>query len=377
MLKLVVSYVLAVLLVGHHDVLAGKIDLVARDVRGFGNITSANWIWAKPLIVAPPFVNASIAGFRSVYTSPAGKTAVIANCQAAGVNNMTFYVNGAASGQGSIKNVVLNPFSNLFAIAVQPQTVNVTNTHIGGFIAACQIVFSDGTMNTITTSTDGSWHAAPLAGSDLTTFMAPVYYENATWVAAALIGTFASAPFPGVTFPVLMPPPVNFNSTPASWIWTNEANPPAGLARPFRFKFSAPQFDLPLAATVVVTCDNSYTFWLNGNLIAVSPTATDWTVAQRYVVPLQTTTNVLAFAGYNLDVGSSAAALIVSIQVQLASGALLNFVTDQSWRTLNGPPPPNFQSPTFDDSAWNFTTVQGRYGVSPWGTSVIIPPLTF
>ncbi|KAJ7131158.1 hypothetical protein C8R44DRAFT_871685 [Mycena epipterygia] len=97
-----------------------------------------------------------------------------------------------------------------------------------------------------------------------------------------------------------------------------------------------PPRKLATAATLVMTCDNHYVFWLNGNLPG---------------------TNVLALAPFNDDVTADPAALLVSAQVQLTGGALVNFVTNGTWRTLNGQPPPlNFQLPTFNDSTWNTAT---------------------
>ncbi|KAJ7277295.1 hypothetical protein C8J57DRAFT_1581697 [Mycena rebaudengoi] len=171
-----------------------------------------------------------------------------------------------------------------------------------------------------------------------------------------------------------MPPPLDFSSPIASWIWTNEGSSVPGEARAFRFTFTAPGSEAGAFATILVTCDNSYTFWFNGALIAVSPTETDWTVAQRYVVPLQPGSNLLAFAGFNLDVGPSPAALLVSVQ---ATGLVMaNFVTNGNWKTLNGQAPPlNFQLPTFNDSNWNSATVYAQYGGGPWGAGVTIPSL--
>jgi hypothetical protein len=129
---------------------------------------------------------------------------------------------------------------------------------------------------------------------------------------------------------------------------------------------------VPLFATVVVTCDNGYTFFLNGEFVAISPSisasSNDWKVAQRYVLPLQSGPNVFAFVGFNLDVGPSNAGLLVRGQVQLVSSSggiggstLVNFGTDGTWRTLNGQSLPlNFELPLFNDSSWNFATAYVR-----------------
>ncbi|KAJ6572080.1 hypothetical protein B0H19DRAFT_677204 [Mycena capillaripes] len=339
-----------------------NIVLTRRDIPGFADITSADWIWAGSRNFGQS------AGFRRVYTTPFGKRAVVANCQASGVRQLTFFYNGMGGFvQFPIINLLLNPFSNLFAIRADPPIGN-----IGGFIAACEIVFSDGTMDTLVTSNDGSWHTAAIAANDIT-FCDPEYYENSAWGPAALIGTYASMPFGPIS---VQPMPGSPDFSSASWIWTNEGSSVPGEARAFRYTFTPAQFQLGLVATVVVTCDNSYTFWLNGNLVALSPTETDWTTGQRYVLPLQSGPNLFAFVGFNLDAAPSPAALLVSVQVTLATGPLINFVSDSTWRTLNGQTPPfNFQLPTFNDSTWNNATVYATYGGGPWGNGVALPSL--
>ncbi|KAJ7241801.1 hypothetical protein C8J57DRAFT_1477650 [Mycena rebaudengoi] len=333
-------------------------------IPGFADITSASWIWG------PVVVPTGSLGFRRVYTTPKGKFATVANCQAGTtrLTRMAFYINGRGGITSfPILNLPLNGFSNLFAIV---GTVSTSVDPPAGFIAACQMVFSDGTIDTLVTAADGTWHTAPISGKCDLAFTMPGYFENRTWVGATLVGPFESQPISVRP----MPPPVTFAAS--SWIWTNEGTSLPGQARAFRYTFSPPAGEIPLYATVLVTCDNSYTFWLNGNLIAVSPTTTDWTVAQRYVLQLMPGLNVFAFAGFNWDVDPSPAGLLVSAQVELASGALVNFVTDGTWRTLNAQAPPvNFQASTFNDINWNSATSYGIYGGGSWGSGVAIPSL--
>ncbi|KAJ6609104.1 hypothetical protein B0H10DRAFT_2065509 [Mycena sp. CBHHK59/15] len=374
MLKTALYLVFGAILAWHTKALASDSDLVRRDP-GFGNLTSASWIWAPGLMLQPPFVLGGNAGLRKVYTSPPGRSAVVANCQVAVSSKMSFYVNGVlkSTSRGTLY-IPLLPFSNLFAVVA---TTGAFTPALGGFIAACQIVFSDGTMDTLVTNTDGTWNAATLVGNDLDTFYRPEYYENSAWVPAGLIGPYNLSYFPPVSMQP-MPPIVDFSS--ASWIWTNEGPTVPGEARAFRYTFTSSSSQQAMFATVVVTCDNSYTFWLNGALVALSPTPANWQVAQRYVVPLQSTgSNLFAFAAYNDDVGATAAGLLVSVQVQLLTGSIGvtdTFTTDSTWMTLNGQPPPvNFHLPSFNDASWNRSTVYAQYGGGPWGSLVSIPSL--
>jgi hypothetical protein len=339
------------------------VDVTGPTVPGFADITSASYIWG---MVGPT----GSLGFRRVYTSLRGKVATVANCQAGTtlLTQLAFYINGRGGiSSFPILNLPLYAHSNLFAVV---GTVSPLPGISGGFIAACQIVFSDGTIDTLVTAADGSWHTAPISNKCDLAFTQPEYRENSTWVGATLVGPYKNN---SISFSP-MPPPVTFGSS--SWIWTNEGTSLPGQARAFRYTFNPPAGELPIYATILVTCDNSYTFWLNGNLIAVSPTETDWTVPQRYVLQLRPGVNVFAFTGFNLDVAPSPAGLLVSAQVELASGALVNFVTDTTWRTLNAQTPPvNFHLPAFDDSSWNNSTRYANYSGGPWGTGVNIPLL--
>jgi hypothetical protein len=288
---------------------------------------------------------------------------------------MALYLNGIGGITSfPILYLPLSPFSNLFAFV---GTISQLSKP-GGFIAACQIVFSDGTMDTLVTAADGTWHTAPITGPTDLAFILPGYFENRTWVGASFIGSYASMPRGPITVQP-MPPPVTFAGS--LWIWTNEGTSLPGQARAFRYTFNPPAGLIPLYATIVVTCDNGYAFWLNGNFIAVSPTATDWTVAQRYVLQLVPGPNAFAFVGFNSDGGPTPAGLLAHVQVQLVNATgpgstLVNFGTDSTWLTLNGQAPPlNFEFPPFNDSGWSSATVYAEYGGGPWGSGVTVPPL--
>jgi alpha-L-rhamnosidase len=235
-------------------------------------------------------------------------------------------------------------------------------------------------MDTLVTAADGTWHIAPIAGPNDLAFILPGYFEDRTWVGASFIGSYASMPRGPITFQP-MPPQVMFPGS--LWIWTNEGTNLPGQARAFRHTFNPPAGLLPIYATIIVTCDNSYAFWLNGNFIAVSPTETDWTVAQRYVLPLIPGANVFAFVGFNADVGPTPAGLLARVQVQLVNSTgpggstLITFGTDSTWLTLNGQSPPlNFEFSAFNDSGWSSATAYAGFGGGPWGSGITVPPLT-
>ncbi|KAJ6565381.1 hypothetical protein B0H10DRAFT_1965706 [Mycena sp. CBHHK59/15] len=323
---------------------------LVRCTPGFGDLTSASWIWAPSLMLQLPFVLSGDIGFRTIYTSLSGKTAVIANCQVRVSSRMTFYVNSLlqSTSVGTFY-IPLLPFSNLFAIIANNPVFTPTPA---GLIAECQIVFSDGTIDTLVTGADGTWQAAQLIGNDHNTFYQPQFYENSTWVPAGLIGPYNFPFFPPTT---MQPTPPIFDFSSASWIWTNEGTSLPGEAWAFRYTFQPQSSQQPLFATVVITCDNRYTFWLNG------------CAALRHATTAGS--NLFAFAGYNDDVVPGTAGLLVSVQIQLTSGTVwstVNFTSNSTWKTLNSQAPPlGFQLPTFNDSLWSPATAYANYGGDP------------
>ncbi|KAJ7611645.1 hypothetical protein FB45DRAFT_940574 [Roridomyces roridus] len=47
------------------------------------------------------------------------------------------------------------------------------------------------------------------------------------------------------------------------------------------------------------------------------------------------------------------------------------FVTDGGWKSNTGTPA-GFQLPGYDDSTWPAATVEGVFGIAPWGNDVAV-----
>ncbi|KAK7049864.1 hypothetical protein VNI00_005294 [Paramarasmius palmivorus] len=175
-------------------------------------------------------------------------------------------------------------------------------------------------------------------------------------------------PIGPITKPSTKPPSLPDLGT-ASWIWTKEVlagNPPGG-ARPFRKAFTA---KVPVDNLVIdITCDNYYTLYVNGYLVG---SGRDWTKSQRYRVTFRPTYNVVVAVYGVQDTVYVAQAGVIASAVAWSStqpnAPAFTFGTDASWKTVATPNfSNNFFTPGFDDSTWDDATVEGPYGMPPWG----------
>ncbi|KAG6829678.1 hypothetical protein H0H92_003796 [Tricholoma furcatifolium] len=164
--------------------------------------------------------------------------------------------------------------------------------------------------------------------------------------------------------------------TGANWIWTagravDGTYPPGNVS--FRRDLTVTNGKVPISANILITTDNAYTLYVNGNPVG---TGGDWTVAQRYCVPLSHCCNVFAVEGQNYLVNppNNPAGLLAAIQVRYSDGFADTIVTDAEWHVFNGSVA-GFQQVAFDDSQWGPAFVEGPWPTAtPWGSSVSVPP---
>ncbi|KAF7360015.1 hypothetical protein MVEN_00729100 [Mycena venus] len=117
--------------------------------------------------------------------------------------------------------------------------------------------------------------------------------------------------------------PLNFASS--KWIWTSTTTTNALVA--LRKGFTPPLGKSLIAAEILITADNSFNLYVNGDYVGSG------------TPPAHGTTDTL--------------------------------LTDSSWRVKQGLPA-GFESLSFDDTAWPVATVAGTYGAAPWDI-VLIP----
>lgn len=171
----------------------------------------------------------------------------------------------------------------------------------------------------------------------------------------------------------------NFRS--ASWIWTSESNirnPPAGV-RAFRKTYTPPAGKTASSALVLMTVDNQFSLFINGQLAGESPKGNQshWQSSLIFNVALNPGSNLFAVQAENLrdDPNGSdfgAAGILASIQIIFSDGTTTLLSSDSSWRSIKTVSA-DFASPSIDDSPWDTSTVVDTYGNGAWGSDVILP----
>lgn len=165
----------------------------------------------------------------------------------------------------------------------------------------------------------------------------------------------------------------------ANWIWTPGSTANGGPSGTYHLRGS---LTLPAGTTVtsaylVLTADDYYTAYLNGQPILSSPDVTDgWRTAET----VDLTEQARAAVGASLTVAAEVTngtgpsinpgGLLGKLVVRTATGQLL-LVTDAGWRITQNAPS-GWQQPGFDDSAWDAAQPLAPYGQGPWGSSVRI-----
>lgn len=155
----------------------------------------------------------------------------------------------------------------------------------------------------------------------------------------------------------------------AMWIWTPEheaANVPAGPCF-FRKTF---QLANPEVGRIVITCDDAYELYVNGQRVG---TGDDW--RQLHVFDLKpfltSGRNTIAVRAENFAAG--AAGLVAFVSVRQKGNTDVSYSTDGTWLT-SLTESSNWQSRHFDDSAWTRATVLGEFGrTAPWDDQVQLP----
>ncbi len=172
----------------------------------------------------------------------------------------------------------------------------------------------------------------------------------------------------------------------ARWVWHPESvsapTAPAGQ-RFFRVDLSPEEGRTAESAQVVITADDGYRLFVNGDLVGASPDAAHtWMGAQRFEVPLTGEDDVLAVEARNSweAVGNqvpSPAGVLAKIRIRHTDGTSVVRRTagDAGWRS-SATGPAGWATPGYDDSAWTPVREHATYGSGPWGNGVTLPPST-
>ncbi|KAK0460155.1 uncharacterized protein EV420DRAFT_1673214 [Desarmillaria tabescens] len=233
-------------------------------------------------------------------------------------------VNGAkiGSGSGSNSSAVYIAGLNSGATNVFAITVNSTGGD-SSFIATILIDYTDGMMETFIT--DSTWKTLQAV---------PLVSEATPWDIPPL------------------PPALNMMGV--SWIQTNETDgsgvDPIGH-RPFRKTVALLYGKAAVCGKVVITADDAYTMYINGDNISSSDIG--WRYMQAYSVSmLNETVDLVVIAIDSNNIEPSFVGLITGVLLAYNDGMSETLYMDDSWKTLTEPTPDGFEVIGLDDSTW-------------------------
>lgn len=167
----------------------------------------------------------------------------------------------------------------------------------------------------------------------------------------------------------------------AGWIWYPMSDTTSYsdiMTVGFRRTLLSPPGKTATNATVLITCDNFFVLFVNGQVVgAVRHVRDIWLQTQKYHLALDATDNVLAVAGMNemnaVSGDNTPAGLLVAIEVQYDDGSREIATSDsRSWKVANltdaQPISWDFYRRDLDDSAWPLATVYPLRQNGPWGS---------
>ncbi|KAF8150872.1 bacterial alpha-L-rhamnosidase-domain-containing protein [Crassisporium funariophilum] len=339
-----------------------------------------SWIWTSES--NPPNAPAADRVFRKTYVDPSGKTAASSDILLTADDQFTLYVDGSFVGASPAttdiwkKAQFFSASHSSSSISFAIRATNLPDVGTGGdgpagLLVAIKINFVDGTSTLI--SSDSSFSSNKIVTND---WDAPTV-NTSGWSPSSLIATYGQGPWASqVAIPTSISPST-LSFADSTWIWSSETSPPSApaLPRAFRRTFVAPSGKTLKSAMILITVDDGFRLYVNGDLISSPIETDDWQSAQKFTTDLSGTSALFAVWGNNLaDVnsgGPSPAGLLIIIQVTYTDGSTEVILSDTSWK-VNKDVPDGFELPSTDDSSWSFATPLGKYGVSPWNNQVTI-----
>ncbi|KAJ7185715.1 hypothetical protein C8R46DRAFT_385241 [Mycena filopes] len=343
-----------------------------RDALADSDLTSASWIWTKEQTKGNT-------AFLKTYTNPSGKGALSATIWMTAVNQFTFWVNGQPifqSGPGaddwrSVQQftIGLNVSTNTFSVLA------VNNANEGapppGLVAAIHIVYVDSSLEVL--HTDASWGVVSTAIPP--DFPTPASASASQFAAAKVVGPFRSGdltvPFADAHESIL---------SDNKWIWNtpvvNTATPAGSVA--FRRTILEQAGKHAQTATVLMTADNRFSLYLNGQYVGAPPPAPvlpDVTRPQQFTLDISSSSpNTLIVVVENIvrpgDVSAGQAGLVASITVEYSDGSTSAIGTDETWLTSTNTSLAASLAAIIEqpDSALSPAFVIGGMGIAPWGS---------
>ncbi|WP_186382492.1 alpha-L-rhamnosidase [Amycolatopsis rhizosphaerae] len=385
-------------------------DIVLPDanapVPSYSGTPVANWIWNTA-----GASNAAPAGtiyLRKTFTVTDPSSLSSALLRVNGDDGDQAYVNGKLV--SSSPGTVLNSWQNSQVTDIRSLLVPGTNVIALAGIANhpdASGVIATAQLDSTRIVTDGTWKALPGLPASPPAGWNTAGFDDSSWPAATVQGPYGMAPWgtnvrlvtgpagvlraqsippvkktatvnpvkvtdlPGVNVPV-----PSYAGTPvANWIWNTAGSSnaaPAGTIY-LRKTFTVTDPSSLSSAVLRVNGDDGDQAYVNGKLVSTSSGTVDNSWQNSQVTDIRSLmvpgTNVIALAGIANQPNASG----VIATAQLDSTRI---VTDGTWKALPGTPaspPAGWNTAGFDDSSWPAATVQGPYGMAPWGTNISTP----
>ncbi|KAJ7269728.1 hypothetical protein C8J57DRAFT_1607445 [Mycena rebaudengoi] len=250
-------------------------------------LSLASWIWLPKSDRIASTAPGTVA-FVKVVDTPSGKTASSAVISlTAAADRFALWVNGQPIGgsgndwrSAQVLRAALNGSVNVFS--------------------SIRVLHTDNTNTTFLS--DSSWLAASTIPADF-----PHNFES-NFAPSAVAGLYGTAPW---GYRVSLPPAQSLdplNLTGSNWIWStpNATTSAAVETVGFRRTVVTPVGKVAESATILITVDNTFSFYVNGIFIGSPPhdpnfadTTSVWRYAQQFTVPLNATANTFTVIAQN------------------------------------------------------------------------------
>jgi len=192
-------------------------------------------------------------------------------------------------------------------------------------------------------------------------------YAVRVYASAKIQASAPATPAPSAASPTLLP----VNNAQGQWIWKGDRQQTDHITLYFRRLFAVPA-EVP-AADIVITADDSYRLYCNGELVGedVRGSQGSWPLAERYDLKPFLRPNSRNLIAVEVINDTSWAGLFAEVRI----GEKVLLVTDGKWRVSEDVTDGWNSGISFEDSSWNLATTFGVPPVEPWQSFLVPGPL--
>ncbi|MGN9777596.1 family 78 glycoside hydrolase catalytic domain [Micromonospora sp. H33] len=347
------------------------------------DLTGAAWIWSPDATASS--APAGTRWFRGRLDVPAGVEIAAAHLVVTADDDYTAYVNGRqilhapqqANGWRSAEVADVTELARAAvggALVVAAVATNRPGPSVNPAGLLGKLVLVTAAGERLVRSTNGTWRSSD---SERPGWQEPGH-DDSGWTAVAVLAPYGQGPWGSN---VTVPQPRALDLVGSSWIWGPGAtvnNAPVG-PRWFRGRLALPADVEVASARLIMSADDDFTAYLQGQLTLSAPQQTDgWRTARVADVTGQVRQAIggdLVLAAVATNRGGPSVnpgGLIAKLVVRTADSRELVLVTDGGWRTA-GANEAGWEQPGHDDAAWSPVVVLAPYGQGPWGSGVEPP----